>query len=99
MNSIIGLEKIYFFKIVYSGVVKIPMANGEIVQGFLFFETGLSSMSPHPNNIRTTLELTQSIERQEDSMARKWEASAATEHCKDCHGWFNWHHPKTRTQI
>ena len=37
MNSIIGLEKIYFSKFVYNSVVKTPMTNGEIVQELLFF--------------------------------------------------------------
>ena len=43
--------------------------------------------------------LTRSIEHQEDSMAGKWEASGATEHSKDCHGWFNWLHPKTFAKL
>ena len=38
---------------------------------------------------------TQSIEHQEDRMAQKREASGATEHSKNSHGWFNWLHPKT----
>ena len=42
---------------------------------------------------------TQSIEPQEDSMTGKWEASGATEHSKDCHGWFNWLHPKTFAKL
>ena len=37
--------------------------------------------------------LTRSIENQ-DSMTGKWEESGATEHPKDCHGRFNWLHPK-----
>ena len=43
--------------------------------------------------------LTRSIEHQEDNMAGKWEASGATEHCKDCHGRFNWLHPKTLAKL
>ena len=43
--------------------------------------------------------LTQSIEHQEDSMTGKWEASGATEHSKDCHGRFNWLHPKTLAKL
>ena len=43
--------------------------------------------------------LTRSIEHQEDSMAGKWEASGATEHSKECHGWFNWLHPKTLAKL
>ena len=42
---------------------------------------------------------TRSIEHQEDSMTGKWEASGATEHSKDCHGWFNWLHPKTLAKL
>ena len=38
---------------------------------------------------------TRSFDHQEDSMAGKWEASGATEHSKECHGQFNWLHPKT----
>ena len=30
-----------------------------------------------------------------DSIKAKWESSAATEHCLECHGQFNWIHPKT----
>ena len=37
----------------------------------------------------------QSIEHQEDSFGGKWVASGATEHSRDCHGQFNWLHPKT----
>ena len=33
--------------------------------------------------------LTQSIEHQDDSTSGKWETYGATEHSKDCHGWFN----------
>ena len=48
--------------------------------------------------------LTRSIEHQEYSMVGKWEASGATEHSttehsKDCHGWFNWLHPKTFAKL
>ena len=43
--------------------------------------------------------LTRSIEHQEDSMAGKWEASGATEHSKECHGRFNWLHPKTLAKL
>ena len=43
--------------------------------------------------------LTRSIDHQEDSMAGKWEAPSATEHCKDCHGRFNWLHPKTLAKL
>ena len=39
--------------------------------------------------------LTRSIEHQEDSMTRKWEASGTTKHCKDFHRRFNWLDPKT----
>ena len=38
-------------------------------------------------------------EHQEDSMAGKQEASGATEHCKDCHGRFNWLPPKTLAKL
>ena len=43
--------------------------------------------------------LTRSVEHQEDSMARKWEASGATEYSKYCHGRFNWLHPKTLAKL
>ena len=39
--------------------------------------------------------LTRCIEHQQDSMSGKWESSGATEHTKECHGQFNWLHPKT----
>ena len=42
---------------------------------------------------------TRSIEHQEDSMTGKWEASGAVEHSKDCHGQFNWLHPKTLAKL
>ena len=32
-------------------------------------------------------------------MTGKWEASGATEHSKDCHGRFNWLHPKTLAKL
>ena len=32
-------------------------------------------------------------------MAGKWEASGATEHSKECHGRFNWLHPKTLAKL
>ena len=43
--------------------------------------------------------LTRSIEHQEDSMTGKREALGATEHSKDCHGRFNWLHPKTLAKL
>ena len=43
--------------------------------------------------------LIRSIEHQEDSMTGKWEASSATEHSKNCHGRFNWLHPKTLAKL
>ena len=43
--------------------------------------------------------LTRSIEHQEDSMAGKWEVPGATEHSKECHGWFNWLHLKTLAKL
>ena len=39
--------------------------------------------------------ITRTIEHQQDSMKGKWESSGATEHCLECHGQFNWLHPKT----
>ena len=45
------------------------------------------------------LVLTRSIKHQEDSMAEKWEALGATEHSKNCHGQFNWLHPKTLAKL
>ena len=39
--------------------------------------------------------LTHCIEHQQDSMIGKWESSGATEHTKECHGQFDWLHPKT----
>ena len=43
--------------------------------------------------------LTRTIEHQQDSMKGNWEASGATEHCKVCHGQFNWIHPETLTVV
>ena len=43
--------------------------------------------------------LTRSIEHQEDSIAGKWEALGATGHSKECHGRFNWLHPKTIAKL
>ena len=43
--------------------------------------------------------LTRSIEHQEDIMTGKWEVSGTTEHSKDCHGRFNWLHPKTLAKL
>ena len=34
-------------------------------------------------------------EKCDGSMSGKWESSGATEHTKECHGQFNWLHPKT----
>ena len=42
--------------------------------------------------------LTRSIKHKEDSMTEKWEASGATEHSKDCNGWFNWLHTRKLLQ-
>ena len=39
--------------------------------------------------------LTRSIKHQEDNMTGKWKALGAAAHPKDCHGRFNWPHPKT----
>ena len=39
--------------------------------------------------------ITRTIEHQQDSIKGKWESSGATEHCLECHGQFNWLHPKT----
>ena len=39
--------------------------------------------------------LTQCIEDQQDGMSGKWESSGAAEHTKQCHGQFEWLHPKT----
>ena len=43
--------------------------------------------------------LTRSTEHQEDNVVAKWKASDATEHSEDCHGRFNWLHPKTLTKL
>ena len=43
--------------------------------------------------------LTRSIEHQEDSMAGKWETSGASQHSKNCHGQFNWLHPKAFAKL
>ena len=45
------------------------------------------------------LVLTRSIKHQEDSMTGKWEALGVTEHSKNCHGQFNWLHPKTLAKL
>ena len=37
------------------------------------------------------------MEHQEDSMKGNWEQSGTTEHTKECHGQFNWIHPRTIT--
>ena len=39
--------------------------------------------------------ITRTIEHQQESNKGNWNASGATEHCKICHGQFNWLHPKT----
>ena len=39
--------------------------------------------------------LTRCIEHQQDSIKGNWESSGATEHTKECHGQFNWIHPRT----
>ena len=39
--------------------------------------------------------ITRTIEYQQDSIKGKWESSGANEHCSECHGQFNWLHPKT----
>ena len=38
--------------------------------------------------------LTRCIEHQQDSIKGNWESSGATEHTKECHGQFNWIHPR-----
>ena len=43
--------------------------------------------------------LTRSNEYQEDSMTGKTEASGGTELSKECHGRFNWLHPKTLAKL
>ena len=39
--------------------------------------------------------ITRTIEHQQDSIKGNWESSGATVHCLECHGQFNWLHPKT----
>ena len=39
--------------------------------------------------------LTRCIENQPDSIKGNWESSSAIEHTKECHGQFNWIHPRT----
>ena len=39
--------------------------------------------------------ITRTIDNQQDSIKGKWESSGATELCLECHGQFNWLHPKT----
>ena len=39
--------------------------------------------------------LTRCIEHQQDSIKGNWESFGATEHTKECHGQFNWIHPRT----
>ena len=39
--------------------------------------------------------ITRAIGHQQDSIKGKWEGSGATEHYLECHGQFNWLHPKT----
>ena len=39
--------------------------------------------------------LTRCIEHQQDSIKGNWESSGATEYTKECHGQFNWIHPRT----
>ena len=34
------------------------------------------------------------IEHQQDSIKSNWESSGTTEHTKECHGQFNWIHPR-----
>ena len=38
--------------------------------------------------------ITRTIEHQQDSVKGKCESSGATQHCLECHGQFNWLHPK-----
>ena len=40
-------------------------------------------------------ELTRCIEHQQDSIKGNWESSGATEDTRECHGQFNWIHPRT----
>ena len=39
--------------------------------------------------------LTRCIEHQQSTLKGEWTKSGATEHSKNCHGAFNWLHPKT----
>ena len=39
--------------------------------------------------------LTLCIEHQQDNIKGDWESSDATKHTKECHGQFNWIHPRT----
>ena len=39
--------------------------------------------------------ITRSIEHQQESIKGNWTSSGATEHTKECHGCFDWLHPKT----
>ena len=41
--------------------------------------------------------LTRCIEHQQDSIKGNWESSGTAEHTKECHGEFNWIHPRTIT--
>ena len=39
--------------------------------------------------------ISRSIEYQQESIKGNWSCSGATEHTKECHGHFDWLHPKT----
>ena len=39
--------------------------------------------------------ISRSTERQQESIKGNWSPSGATEHTKECHGHFDWLHPKT----
>ena len=39
--------------------------------------------------------MTRYIEHQQGSIKSNWESSGANEHTKECHGQFNWFHPRT----
>ena len=39
--------------------------------------------------------ISRSIEHQPESIKGNWTSSGATEHAKECHGYFDWLHPKT----
>ena len=43
--------------------------------------------------------LTPSNEYQQDIMTGRWEVSGESKHSTDCHGWFNWLHPKTLVKL